>query len=121
MDLIGEIYDPPSQQTIPPVPLRVSGYDEGDKPMCVFHSEICSDSDSYFVLFSSTKRSSLTSSTPNQPPRVPVPSARSDVSSSRIRFPSRGDTHNAPHDEEQRVQRESKLERYDSSPHIVVY
>jgi hypothetical protein len=36
MYLIGEIHDLPSQQTIPPVTLRVSGYDEGDKPMCVF-------------------------------------------------------------------------------------
>jgi hypothetical protein len=50
MDLIGEICDPPSQQTVLPVTLRVSGYDEDDKPMCVFHSEICSDS--YFVIFS---------------------------------------------------------------------
>ena len=36
MDLIGEIFDSPSQQIIPPVTLRVSGYDEGNKPMCVF-------------------------------------------------------------------------------------
>ena len=36
MDLIGEIVDKPSQQTIPPVTLRVSGHDEGDKSMCVF-------------------------------------------------------------------------------------
>ncbi|KAN0132648.1 hypothetical protein V8E53_009664 [Lactarius tabidus] len=86
----GEICDPPSQQTVLPVTLRVSGYDEDDKPI--------------------TKRSSLTSSTPNQPPRVPIPSARSDLSSSRIRFPSRGDAYNAPHDEEQRVHRDSKLE-----------
>jgi hypothetical protein len=120
MDLIGEICDPPSQQTVLPVTLRVSGHDEGDKPMCVFHTEISSDSDYYFVLLFSTKRSSLPSGTLN-PPRVPIPSVRSDVSSSRIRFPSRGDTYNAPLDEEQRVQRESKLERYDSSPHIVVY
>ena len=112
MGLIGEIGDPPSQQTIPPVTLRVSGHDEGDKPTCVFRSEICSDPDSYFVLFFSTKRSSLPSSTLNQPPRVPMSSSRSDLSSSRIRFPSRMDTYNASHVEEQRVQRESKLERY---------
>lgn len=63
--------------------------------------------------FFSTKRSSLPSSTLNQPLRVPISSARSDLPSARIRFPSRGDTYNAPHDGEQRVQRDSKLERYD--------
>lgn len=51
MDLIGEVCDPLSQQTIPPVTLRVSGHDEGDKPTCVFHSEVYFDSDSYSVLF----------------------------------------------------------------------
>jgi hypothetical protein len=91
----GEI-DLPSQPTIPPVTLRVSGYDEGDKPI--------------------TKRSSFSSSTLNQPSRVPIPSAHSDVSNSRLRLPPRGDAHNTAHDERQRVQHEAKLERYDSSP-----
>ena len=40
MVLTAEIYDLPSQQTILPVTLRVSGYDEGDKPMCVFSKRV---------------------------------------------------------------------------------
>ncbi len=40
MDLIGEIYDLPPQQTIPPVTLRVSGYDDSDKPMYVFSQRV---------------------------------------------------------------------------------
>ncbi|KAH8999069.1 hypothetical protein EDB92DRAFT_924280 [Lactarius akahatsu] len=96
MDVIGEIYDLPSQQTVPPVTLRVSGYDESNKPI--------------------TKRSLFSSS---QPSRVPFPSAYSDVSNSRFRLPSsRGDAYNSPHDEEHRVQHEAKLEstEIDSAP-----
>lgn len=84
----GEIYDLPSQQTIPPVTLRVSGYDESDKPI--------------------TKRSSFSSST--QPSRAPAPSAHSDVSSSRLRLAPRGNTYNTPHDEKQTVQHEAQSE-----------
>ena len=80
------------------------------------YNEFLSDTD-YFVCFFSTKRSS---SALNKPPRVPIPSAHSDVSNSRVRFPSRGDAYKASHDEKQRVQHEAKLERYDSSPSIVV-
>ncbi|KAH9035293.1 hypothetical protein EDB84DRAFT_40591 [Lactarius hengduanensis] len=98
----GEIYDLPSQQTVPPVTLRVSGYDESNKPI--------------------TKRSPFSSSTLNQPSRVPFPSAYSDVSNSRLRLPSRGDAYNSPHDEKHRDQHETKLESdhvgHDSSTEI---
>ncbi|KAH9077131.1 hypothetical protein EDB83DRAFT_2311728 [Lactarius deliciosus] len=72
------------------VTLRVSGCDESNKPI--------------------KKRSPFSSSTLNQPSRVPFPSAYSDVSNSRLRLPSRGDAYNSPHDEEHRVQHEAKLE-----------